>query len=74
MCLGRLFTSESVTEGPPTRSLTQISDTILDALLAADPTSRVAVETLITTGSCTSPVRSHTKAYCADRAARRRRS
>ena len=47
---GRLFTSESVTEGHPDKIADQISDTILDALLAQDPTSRVAVETLITTG------------------------
>jgi S-adenosylmethionine synthetase len=46
----RLFTSESVTEGHPDKIADQISDTILDALLQADPTSRVAVETLITTG------------------------
>ena len=46
----RLFTSESVTEGHPDKIADQISDTILDALLTADPTSRVAVETLITTG------------------------
>ena len=46
----RLFTSESVTEGHPDKIADQISDTILDALLKADPTSRVAVETLITTG------------------------
>ncbi|MFD9166938.1 methionine adenosyltransferase, partial [Streptomyces sp. NPDC059558] len=46
----RLFTSESVTEGHPDKIADQISDTILDALLAQDPTSRVAVETLITTG------------------------
>jgi S-adenosylmethionine synthetase len=46
----RLFTSESVTEGHPDKIADQISDTILDALLEADPTSRVAVETLITTG------------------------
>ncbi|MEU3064074.1 methionine adenosyltransferase, partial [Streptomyces subrutilus] len=46
----RLFTSESVTEGHPDKIADQISDTILDALLAEDPTSRVAVETLITTG------------------------
>ncbi|MEE4488678.1 methionine adenosyltransferase [Streptomyces sp. NPDC050529] len=47
---GRLFTSESVTEGHPDKIADQISDTILDALLSQDPTSRVAVETLITTG------------------------
>ncbi|WP_327292113.1 methionine adenosyltransferase [Streptomyces sp. NBC_01198] len=46
----RLFTSESVTEGHPDKIADQISDTILDALLTADPTSRVAVETMITTG------------------------
>jgi S-adenosylmethionine synthetase len=46
----RLFTSESVTEGHPDKICDAISDTILDALLAADPRSRVAVETLITTG------------------------
>jgi S-adenosylmethionine synthetase len=46
----RLFTSESVTEGHPDKIADQISDSILDALLAQDPTSRVAVETLITTG------------------------
>jgi S-adenosylmethionine synthetase len=46
----RLFTSESVTEGHPDKIADQISDTILDAMLTADPTSRVAVETLITTG------------------------
>ncbi|MEJ7629105.1 MAG: methionine adenosyltransferase [Nocardioidaceae bacterium] len=47
---GRLFTSESVTEGHPDKIADQISDTILDAMLAGDPTSRVAVETLVTTG------------------------
>ena len=46
----RLFTSESVTEGHPDKIADQISDAILDALLAQDPASRVAVETLITTG------------------------
>ncbi|HVQ87716.1 MAG TPA: methionine adenosyltransferase [Actinomycetes bacterium] len=46
----RLFTSESVTEGHPDKIADQISDTILDALLKDDPKSRVAVETLITTG------------------------
>ncbi|MEU0969548.1 methionine adenosyltransferase [Streptomyces sp. NPDC005917] len=46
----RLFTSESVTEGHPDKIADRISDTILDALLAQDPTARVAVETLITTG------------------------
>ncbi|ADU09872.1 S-adenosylmethionine synthetase [Micromonospora sp. L5] len=46
----RLFTSESVTEGHPDKIADQISDAVLDALLAQDPQSRVAVETLITTG------------------------
>ncbi|MEU3255387.1 methionine adenosyltransferase [Streptomyces sp. NPDC006997] len=46
----RLFTSESVTEGHPDKIADQISDAVLDALLRQDPTSRVAVETLITTG------------------------
>ncbi|MEU4499337.1 methionine adenosyltransferase [Streptomyces sp. NPDC023998] len=46
----RLFTSESVTEGHPDKIADQISDAVLDALLAQDPKSRVAVETLITTG------------------------
>jgi S-adenosylmethionine synthetase len=46
----RLFTSESVTEGHPDKIADQISNSILDALLAQDPASRVAVETLITTG------------------------
>ena len=46
----RLFTSESVTEGHPDKIADQISDAILDSLLEQDPSSRVAVETLITTG------------------------
>ncbi|MDQ3503632.1 MAG: methionine adenosyltransferase [Actinomycetota bacterium] len=46
----RLFTSESVTEGHPDKIADAISDSILDALLSEDPRSRVAVETLITTG------------------------
>ncbi len=46
----RLFTSESVTEGHPDKIADQISDAILDDLLSQDPRSRVAVETLITTG------------------------
>ena len=45
-----IFTSESVTEGHPDKIADQISDAILDALLAQDPQSRVACETLITTG------------------------
>ncbi|WP_407650665.1 methionine adenosyltransferase [Antiquaquibacter oligotrophicus] len=46
----RLFTSESVTEGHPDKICDQVSDSILDALLAEDPFARVAVETLVTTG------------------------
>jgi len=46
----RLFTSESVTEGHPDKICDQISDAILDNLLEQDPASRVAVETLVTTG------------------------
>ena len=46
----RLFTSESVTEGHPDKICDQISDSILDALLDQDPRSRVAVETMVTTG------------------------
>ncbi len=46
-----LFTSESVTEGHPDKIADQISDTILDAALADDPMSRVACETLVTTGT-----------------------
>ncbi|WP_367137725.1 methionine adenosyltransferase [Saccharothrix sp. HUAS TT1] len=46
----RLFTSESVTEGHPDKICDAISDSILDALLAKDPRSRVAVETMVTTG------------------------
>ncbi|HEY1178449.1 MAG TPA: methionine adenosyltransferase [Phytomonospora sp.] len=48
--MARLFTSESVTEGHPDKIADQISDGVLDALLEQDPASRVAVETLITTG------------------------
>ena len=46
----RLFTSESVTEGHPDKMCDQISDAILDALIAQDPMSRVACETCTTTG------------------------
>jgi len=45
-----LFTSESVTEGHPDKIADQISDAILDEVLRGDPTSRVAIETLVTTG------------------------
>jgi S-adenosylmethionine synthetase len=46
----RLFTSESVTEGHPDKLADQISDAVLDAIIAEDPTARVACETLVTTG------------------------
>lgn len=46
----RLFTSESVTEGHPDKVCDQISDAVLDAILAQDPNARVACETAVTTG------------------------
>ncbi|MBQ1741466.1 MAG: methionine adenosyltransferase, partial [Oscillospiraceae bacterium] len=46
----RLFTSESVTEGHPDKICDQISDAVLDAILAKDPNGRVACETTVTTG------------------------
>jgi len=49
---GVLFTSESVTEGHPDKVADSISDVVLDAMLAGDPGSRVACETLVTTGLC----------------------
>ena len=45
-----LFTSESVTEGHPDKIADQISDAVLDSILAQDPVGRVACETLLTTG------------------------
>lgn len=50
LCKGHMFTSESVTMGHPDKVADQISDAILDAMLAQDPDSRVACETLVTTG------------------------
>jgi S-adenosylmethionine synthetase len=50
MKMGRLFTSESVTEGHPDKIADQISDAILDALIEQDPYSRVAAETTVATG------------------------
>jgi S-adenosylmethionine synthetase len=47
-----LFTSESVTEGHPDKLCDRISDAVLDAVLAGDPTGRVACETMVTTGLC----------------------
>ena len=46
-----LFSSESVTQGHPDKLCDQISDSVLDALLSQDPTSRVACETATTTGT-----------------------
>ena len=46
----KLFTSESVTEGHPDKLCDQVSDAVLDALLAQDPMRRVACETCATTG------------------------
>jgi S-adenosylmethionine synthetase len=48
--MGYLFTSESVSEGHPDKVADQISDAVLDHLLAFDPQSKVACETLVTTG------------------------
>ncbi|MEB3369091.1 methionine adenosyltransferase [Saccharopolyspora mangrovi] len=59
----RLFTSESVTEGHPDKMCDAISDSILDAMLAQDPASRVAVETLVTTGQVHVAGEVTTKAY-----------
>ena len=58
-----LFTSESVSEGHPDKVSDQISDAILDAMLTQDPESRVAVETLVTTGLAMVSGEVRTKAY-----------
>jgi S-adenosylmethionine synthetase len=57
------FTSESVTEGHPDKMADQISDSILDAILAEDPDARVACETLVTTGLCVVAGEISTNAY-----------
>jgi len=57
------FTSESVTEGHPDKMADQISDSILDAMLAQDPMSRVACETMVTTGLCLVAGEITTEAY-----------
>ena len=57
------FTSESVTEGHPDKMADQISDSILDAMLEQDPMSRVACETLVTTGLCMVAGEITTEAY-----------
>lgn len=59
----KYFTSESVTEGHPDKIADQISDAVLDALLAEDPQSRVACETLVTTGQIHVAGEITTKAY-----------
>ncbi len=59
-----VFTSESVTEGHPDKIADQISDAILDDLIRQDPTSRVACETLVTTGVCFVAGEITTSAYC----------
>ncbi|MCU1360169.1 MAG: S-adenosylmethionine synthetase [Ilumatobacteraceae bacterium] len=57
------FTSESVTEGHPDKMADQVSDAVLDAILAEDPTGRVACETLLTTGLCVVAGEITTSAY-----------
>ena len=59
-----LFTSESVTMGHPDKVADQVSDAILDDLLRQDPTSRVAVETLVTTGLALVAGEITTQGYC----------
>ena len=60
---GYLFTSESVTKGHPDKVADQISDAILDAMIAQDPASRVACETLVTTGMAVVAGEITTEAY-----------
>jgi S-adenosylmethionine synthetase len=57
------FTSESVTEGHPDKMADQISDSVLDAVLAEDPYGRVACETMVTTGLCVVAGEISTKTY-----------
>ena len=57
------FTSESVTEGHPDKMADQVSDAVLDAILAKDPDARVACETLLTTGLCLVSGEISTEAY-----------
>ena len=58
-----VFTSESVTEGHPDKVADQISDAVLDAILARDPAGRVACETLVTTGMAVVAGEITTKTY-----------
>jgi len=60
---GYLFTSESVTEGHPDKICDQISDAVLDRVLAEDPDGRVAVETMVSTGLCVVAGEMTTKCY-----------
>ena len=61
--MGYLFTSESVSEGHPDKVADQISDAVLDKLLAYDPSSKVACETLVTTGQVVLAGEVKSKAY-----------
>ena len=61
--MGYLFTSESVSEGHPDKVADQISDAVLDELLAYDPDSKVACETLVTTGQVVVAGEVKTQAY-----------
>jgi len=61
--MNKLFTSESVSEGHPDKVADQISDAILDAMLEADPRSKVAVETMVTTGLAVVAGEVNTDAY-----------
>ena len=61
--MGYLFTSESVSEGHPDKVADQISDAVLDKLLAFDPSSKVACETLVTTGQVVMAGEIKTEAY-----------
>ena len=61
--MGYLFTSESVSEGHPDKVADQISDAVLDKILAFDPESKVACETLVTTGQVVLAGEIKTNAY-----------
>ena len=61
--MSRLFTSESVTEGHPDKVADAISDAVLDAMLADDPLSRSAVETLVANGVVVVTGEATTEAY-----------
>ena len=64
--MGYLFTSESVSEGHPDKVADQISDAVLDKLLAYDPSSKVACETLVTTGQVVLAGEVKTNAYISE--------